>query len=78
MADWTQIDENLRKHGHFAGRTVAEQDAYFEFFAGPDVGSLSRWVARLTKAIRQLKPGWSSGGLHTGSAGLTSAKAANG
>lgn len=36
MTDWTQITRNARTHGDFAGRSIAEQDAFFAFFAGPD------------------------------------------
>lgn len=36
MVDWTVISRNRKKHGHFAGRSEIEQNAYFDFFAGPD------------------------------------------
>ena len=35
MANWDNISRNAKTHGDFAGRTHAEQDAYFIFFAGP-------------------------------------------
>lgn len=36
MKDWNMITKNLNSHGHFAGTKEAEQDAYFDFFAGND------------------------------------------
>lgn len=36
MANWANISRNAKTHGDFAGRTTAEQDAYFEFFAGSE------------------------------------------
>ena len=36
MANWANISRNAKIHGDFAGRAQAEQDAYFEFFAGPE------------------------------------------
>ena len=36
MANWANISRNAKTHGDFAGRTEAEQDAYFNFFAGPE------------------------------------------
>lgn len=36
MANWANISRNAKTHGDFAGRTQAEQDAYFIFFAGPE------------------------------------------
>lgn len=35
MANWEDISRNAKTRGDFAGRTQAEQDAYFIFFAGP-------------------------------------------
>lgn len=40
MPDWEDISRNAKSHGDFAGRTSAEQDAYFEFFAGSERSGL--------------------------------------
>lgn len=34
MANWEKILHHAKTHGDFAGRSQAEQDAYFKFFAG--------------------------------------------
>lgn len=36
MANWANISRNAKTHGDFAGRTTAEQDVYYEFFAGSE------------------------------------------
>jgi len=36
MADWADISRNAKKHGDFAGRTISEQEAYFDFFVGSE------------------------------------------
>ena len=38
MANWENIHRNVKKYGDFGGRTQSEQDAYFEFFAGQELG----------------------------------------
>lgn len=40
MANWANISRNAKAHGDFAGRSKAEQDAYFEFFAGSEPSTL--------------------------------------
>ena len=40
MANWANISRNAKTHGDFAGRSKAEQDAYFEFFAGSEPSTL--------------------------------------
>ena len=47
MADWADISRNARSHGHFAGCSETEQDAYFEFFAGPD----QSWAERVRRTV---------------------------
>ncbi|MCR9055873.1 MAG: hypothetical protein NXI02_00925 [Rhodobacteraceae bacterium] len=47
MADWADISRSAKKHGDFAGRTKSEQDAYFEFFAGPESSRLPAVGLRL-------------------------------
>ncbi len=37
MSNWDNIERNVNKYGDFAGRTQAEQDAYYEFFAGTEL-----------------------------------------
>lgn len=66
MANWANIARNAKAHGDFAGRTQAEQDAYFEFFAGAEpvkgetIATKVRTfvaVARFMRALRGLR--WS-------------------
>lgn len=42
MTDWTEITRNARTSGDFAGRSTAEQDAYFAAFAGDGPGLADR------------------------------------
>lgn len=51
MTDWTEITRNARKSGDFAGRSTAEQDAYFVAFAG-DGPRLADHAQRLGQGIR--------------------------
>ena len=64
MANWANIARNAKAHGDFAGRTQAEQDAYFEFFAGAEpvkgatIGTNVRTFfanAQFTRALRGLR-----------------------
>ena len=52
MTDWTEITRNARTSGDFAGRSTAEQDAYFATFAGdgPRVADRARHLWRRTRA----------------------------
>jgi len=52
MADWTDIYRNSKRHGDFAGRNEAEQDAYFEFFAGPQYSLITAAKIVLAKTAR--------------------------
>ncbi|MFK8035966.1 MAG: hypothetical protein AB8B94_17665 [Hyphomicrobiales bacterium] len=54
MADWTDITRNLKAHGHFAGRSETEQDAYFEFIAGPDREFGRKIRIEVPKALSQV------------------------
>lgn len=65
MADWMDMALNNRVHGHFAGRSTAEQDAYFAFFSGSEHGRMeqlrrigSRVVAYAARPLvrRDLRP----------------------
>lgn len=55
MANWTGISRNSRKHGHFAGQSEREQDAYFDFFAGQDQSPLAKTRIALQKILRYAK-----------------------
>ncbi len=54
MADWTDIRRTSAKHGHFAGQSDREADAYFAFFAGPDTPLRQRAARALSRAWRLL------------------------
>ena len=47
MADWANIYRTAKTHGDFLGRTQAEQDAYFAFFAGSQPGNRGEITTRL-------------------------------
>lgn len=55
MSDWTKISRNLNKHGDFVGRSEAEQDAYYAFFAGPTHEPFNAAVNAQAKALKQLR-----------------------
>ena len=52
MTDWTEITRNARTSGDFAGRSTAEQDAYFAAFAddGPRLSDRARHLWSWTRA----------------------------
>ncbi len=52
MENWAHIARNAKTHGDFAGRATADQDAYFEFFAGPEPGRVAARVARVCDFIK--------------------------
>lgn len=53
MANWNAIQRNSRTSGHFAGRSVKEQDDYFTFFEGVDT---LREVRKLCSNLRRVGP----------------------
>lgn len=53
MADWTDMTNNLRRSGHFAGSSETERDAYFDFFAGSDGAAAGFIRAAFSKALGQ-------------------------
>lgn len=53
MADWTDMTNNLRRSGHFAGSSETERDAYFDFFAGSDGAAAGFVRATFSRALGQ-------------------------
>lgn len=51
MAEWMDILDNSKNHGHFAGQSERNQDAYFEFFEGPDQKLLPQclWLVSIAR-----------------------------
>ncbi len=54
MSNWDNIERNVNKYGDFAGRTQAEQDAYYEFFAGTELSD--RVAINAKKNLEYLRP----------------------
>lgn len=59
MTNWATLQKTSRRHGDFAGRSDAEQDAYFAAFAGSDGGRLAGLRAGLEACLGKLRDLWS-------------------
>ncbi len=68
MNDWNAIQRNIRNSGHFAGQTGADEDVFFEFFAGSRRSSPATIFGRLTFNLRKKPSSRVSGlaGIRTG------------
>ena len=54
MTNWENILQHAKSHGDFAGRSQAEQDAYYEFFAGAEIGSFGALASGVRQAANKL------------------------
>ena len=54
MTNWENILHHAKSHGDFAGRSQAEQDAYFEFFAGTETGKFDALASGVHQAANKL------------------------
>ena len=54
MTNWENILQQAKSHGNFAGRSQAEQDAYFEFFAGAETGKINALASGVHQAANKL------------------------
>ena len=54
MTNWENILQQAKSHGDFAGRSQAEQDAYYEFFAGAEIGSFGALAPGVRQAAKKL------------------------
>ncbi|KPA21643.1 hypothetical protein shim_23500 [Shimia sp. SK013] len=74
MANWVTISRNAKTHGHFAGRTTAEQDAYFEFFGGSDRSGLKVIFLTVGRVFTKVRNVYSARGLRFPFAEIASSK----
>ncbi len=51
MTDWNRLAQNVKFSGHFAGRTVADEDAYFSAFVGASAPDTGNWRAALFEVV---------------------------
>lgn len=64
MANWERISRNAKTHGDFAGRTQAEQDAYFAFFAGPEPCNLKDALGKMLSLVSRAQQRLAAHSLH--------------
>ncbi len=74
MANWANISRNAKAHGDFAGRSKAEQDAYFEFFAGSEPSTLESIFGSVRKVFGKVKGTRTAHGLRWPIVGVASSK----
>lgn len=74
MANWIDISRNAKTHGDFAGRSYAEQDAYFEFFAGSEPGDRDAIAARVRKIFARIQSVFAARGFRRPQIGVASFK----
>ncbi len=74
MANWANISQNAQKYGDFAGRTISEQEAYFEFFGGADRSGFKSIFATVGKAFAKEQSILKARGLRCPFAGVASSK----
>lgn len=74
MANWVNISRNAKAHGDFAGRSKAEQDAYFEFFAGSEPSTLRSIITSARRIFDKVKGTRTAHGLRRPIVGVASSK----
>mgnify|MGYP001801667960 FL=1 len=74
MANWANISRNAKTHGDFAGRSKAEQDAYFEFFAGSEPSTLKSIFVSFRRVFDKVEGTRTAHGLLGRIAGVASSK----
>ena len=74
MTNWANISRNAKTHGDFAGRTQAEQDAYFVFFAGPEPHKQRATRSKVRKLIASTQNWFAARGLKWLIIGVMSSK----
>ena len=54
MTDWNRLALNAKASGHFAGRSISDEDAYYTAFTGDEAGELRTLSKRMSAKVRGL------------------------